>query len=150
MIGTAPRVNPPSGTNLLPARLTRMLRNFQHHHPWLLTLLCAMLLVTQVRGAHLHLCFDGGEPPASLHLLDDGVHHYVPGMGEEHQDADIAVAGEVLVKFAKLSLDLPAPVVWSLLQAPRQPAPGYRKPLSPSALIFLRPPLRAPPSHSLV
>lgn len=131
-----------------------MLPNSRLHQPWLLTLLCVMLLVVRVGGAHLHLCFDGGEPPASLHLMDNGVHHGAPGMDAQHQDADIAVAGEVLVKFAKLGLDLPvlllaALLVWSLLQAPRQPAPGYRNPLSPSTASFLRPPLRGPPSHSL-
>ena len=132
----------------------RMFPNSRLHRPWLLTLLCVMLLVVRVGGAHLHLCFDGGEPPVSLHLMDNGVHHGAPGMDAAHQDADIAVAGEVLAKFAKLGLDLPvlllaALLVWSLLQAPRQPAPGYRNPLSVSTARTLRPPLRGPPSHSL-
>jgi hypothetical protein len=127
-----------------------MLRNPQLHNPWLLTLLCVMLLVVRVGGAHLHLCFDGGEPPASLHLMDHGLHHGAPGMDAQHQDTDIAVAGEVVVKLAKLGLDLPvlllaALLVWSLLQAPRQPAPGYRHPFFFSAARSLRPPLRGPP-----
>lgn len=131
-----------------------MLRDSRLHHPWLLTLLCVMLLMVRVGGAHLHLCFDGGEPPVSMHLMDHGLHHGAPGMDAQHQDTDIAVAGEVLAKFTKLSLDLPvllvaALLVWSLLLAPRQPVPGYRNPFSFSAARSLRPPLRGPPSHSL-
>ncbi len=109
-----------------------------------------MLLVVRVGGAHLHLCFDGGEPPASLHLMDHGLHHGAPGMDAGHQDADMAVAGEVLVKLAELDLDLPvlllaALLVWSVLQAPRQPVPGYRNPFAFYAARTLRPPLRGPP-----
>lgn len=127
-----------------------MLRDSRLHSPWLLTLLLVMLLVVRVGGAHLHLCFDGGEPPISLHLMDHGLHHGAPGMDAGHQDADVAVADDALAKFAKLGLDLPvlllaALLVWSLLQAPRQPAPGYRNPVFFSAAHSLRPPLRGPP-----
>lgn len=117
-------------------------------HPWLLTLLCVALLVVRVGGAHLHLCFDGGEPPVSLHLMDDAA-HTGPGMQSGHQDMDVALAGEAFAKTAKLGLDLPilliaALLAWSLFQAPRPSVPGYRLPLI-SAVHFLRPPLRGPP-----
>ncbi|MBU0795316.1 MAG: hypothetical protein Q8L99_04110 [Polycyclovorans sp.] len=120
------------------------------HRPWLLTLLCVMLLVARVGGAHLHLCFDGGEPPANLHLMDSGLHHSEPGMTADHHDVDVAVVGEVLAKVAKLGLDLPilllmAVLVWSLFQAPSKVAYEFRNLFSPSAARSLRPPLRGPP-----
>ncbi len=120
------------------------------HRPWLLTLLCVMLLVARVGGAHLHLCFDGGEPPANLHLMDSGLHHSEPGMAADHHDVDVAVVGEVMAKVAKLGVDLPilllaVLLVWSQIQVPSKLAPGFRNLLSPSAVRSLRPPLRGPP-----
>jgi len=127
-----------------------MLRDSRLTGPWLLTLLCFMLLVVRVGGAHLHLCFDGGEPPSSFHLIDHGLHHGAPGMDAEHQDVDVTVTDDALAKFAKLDLDLSALLLaalvsWRLLRAPRQPAPEYRDPSSRPAARSLRPPLRGPP-----
>ena len=54
------------------------------------TLLMAALSLMWLTGAHQHLCFDGLEPPATLHhLVDGGDHeeHHRPESG--HLDADV-------------------------------------------------------------
>lgn len=45
-------------------------------------LLCIVFLAVRIGGAHLHLCFDGEEPPFSVHAGEstnhdehDGIHH---------------------------------------------------------------------------
>ncbi len=115
---------------------------------WLLTLVCVALLCARLGGGHLHLCFDGSEPPVSLHLMYNGQHH-MAGTDAGHQDADVALADEALAKSIQLVLDLPAALVvalliWSLRQTRRPPAPGFCLPLFFSA-TRLRPPLRGPP-----
>lgn len=127
-----------------------MLRDSQLRHPLALVLLCAMFLAVRVGGSHLHLCYDGAEPLASLHLVDDGLHHGAPDADAGHQDADVPVAAEGLVKAAKLDFDLPlllltSLLLWSWLRPTQQPAPGYRNPPAPAAGRYLRPPLRGPP-----
>lgn len=120
-------------------------------HPWLLTLFCVVLLMVRVDGAHLHLCFDGKEPPASFHLADFGFHYgKTPGVDASDQDADVALAGEALAKQDKSSFDLPlvllaALLLWALLQAPRRFASPLTTPVVSTTPPFLRPPLRGPP-----
>ena len=124
---------------------------------WLLALACLTLLFMQMGGAHLHLCFDGKEPPASLHLADSdhhadhhGGHH---AAGEAHSDLDVPLAGDALTKPGKLNLDLPLLLLAALwlgfLCAARQ---GERPRDPPHALAsshHLRlPPLRGPPLHA--
>jgi hypothetical protein len=126
-----------------------MIRN-SHSHPWLLTLLCVALLMVRVGGAHLHLCFDGGEPPASVHLFDNDQHHADDGLSAVHHDQDVSLIGDVIAKFSKLHADLPVLVIatllfWALLRVPREPAPGYRQSFFSSVSRLLRPPLRGPP-----
>ena len=65
---------------------------------WLVSLLCSVLLLLQVSGAHLHLCFDGQEAPASVHLLD-AVPDQVPGVSSsQHHDEDVDVESTSLIK----------------------------------------------------
>jgi len=113
----------------------------------------------RVGGAHLHLCFDGSEPPATLHLENDGgVHHSHEGQGAmaevEHQDMDVALADDVLVKKSGLDFDflaLIAAAVFLLYSLPQLlcrlsgiellvPVAAHR--------AHLRPPLRGPPSFA--
>ena len=120
------------------------------HHPWLLSFLFIALLVVRIDGAHLHLCLDGGEPPANLHLLDNGLHHLDPGGDAEHQDADVALGDESLAKLTKASTDLPyfiavALLFWTILMTFRQKLSGCQSPLVSTPPRFLRPPLRGPP-----
>lgn len=117
----------------------------------LLTLICVLLLTVRVAGPHLHLCFDGQEAPASVHVLDVGVHH-TKGHGAPHQDTDVSLAIDGVSKTGKqVSFDdlpivlLAALLVWILFQTPRRfvlpPLPA----LVPASPAFLRPPLRGPP-----
>ena len=121
---------------------------------WLLAVLCVAMLAGRVGGAHLHLCFDGEESAKALHWMDSGIHHPgEAGMVLPHQDADVAVIGELIAKSDKLAADLPLFLValllpWLLLQAPRF-SPPLRTHLVPFAPLFLRPPLRGPPVSSL-
>lgn len=125
--------------------VTRSLLN----RPLLLTLLLAALLTARVGGAHLHLCFDGSEPPASLHFSDAG-HHDDHHADEAHDDVDVSLIAEAAAKLGKLSLDLPLLVTASLilfglwLAAQRPPSP-YRGPRAASDPYSLRPPVRGPP-----
>jgi hypothetical protein len=119
----------------------------------LLTLVCVTLLVARIGGAHLHLCFDGSEPPASLHVLDVGLHGGVSA-GSEHHDYDLMLGEQTLAKYGDQEFDLPAlllAVLVLLLVVPlarraaiaRSPAPRVRTPSS------LHPPPRGPPGFSI-
>ncbi|MFP5307421.1 MAG: hypothetical protein ACLGI7_16570 [Gammaproteobacteria bacterium] len=120
---------------------------------WLLALSCAVLLSARAGGAHLHLCFDGSEPPVSFHAFDVGLHHDEPSAATPHQDADVGVAGGIVAKLLTPDLDVPPVLVAALiglLVLPRQRTPA-RLPESPASTIaapFLRPPLRGPPGLS--
>jgi hypothetical protein len=121
---------------------------------WLLTLMCVVLLLGPVGGAHLHLCFDGKEPPASFHLFDLGLHHSKPGhsepgMNAPHEDSDVAVSDNLLSKgkfewTPTLAL-LAATLLLSLLRTPQRFIPLFTARATPPAPLFLRPPLRGPP-----
>jgi len=119
--------------------------------PWLLALFCALLLASRMGGAHLHLCFDGSEPPVSFHAFDIDLHHGEPQTATPHQDADVGVVGEVLAKLLTADLDLPplllaALIGLTLLWSPRA-RPEFAEPraAATAAALYLRPPLRGPP-----
>src|ERR1700748_2865001 len=77
-----------------------------------LTVLCIAILAMHVSGAHLHLCFDGGDPPASVHLTAD-----VDGQvadknaGKPHHDSDVSLSGEAVAKKLDSAAALPALLV---------------------------------------
>lgn len=122
-------------------------------HPLLAVLLCLALIMVRVGGAHLHLCFDGTEPPASYHAFDDSVHHELPDVSVMHQDADVALSGVMYSKPGKSAGDLyvllfAIALAWTLLRRPRR-LPSPRPPLlTCSAPRLLRPYLRGPPLHT--
>lgn len=122
--------------------------------PWLLSLLCVALLTVRVGGAHLHLCFDGKEPPKAFHWADSGDHHGGNvGADAPHRDADIALAGDLIGKSGKQLFDLPLFLLavilpWLLMQPGRRHATARFIPVAPTAPLFLRPPLRGPPPLS--
>jgi hypothetical protein len=66
----------------------------------------ALWLLSNWAGAHGHYCFDGQEPPISVHMHLDGheVHDHHPE--EVHQDADIELGKSVLAKLSKIDLGL--------------------------------------------
>src|SRR5690349_13843461 len=72
----------------------------------LLILLCIGLVIMRVGGAHLHYCFDGSEPPVTLHVESHGAHHSDPGVSASgHADMDVALGVDALIK-KSLFLDL--------------------------------------------
>jgi hypothetical protein len=110
--------------------------------------------------AHVHLCFDGQEPPASVHLSDKSGHHdsvrpsdQIAGFGhyaddEDHDDVDLDLANPALAKTFKHDVTAicptwhkGAPIVRSVAEAP---APALDRPIA-STRTYLHPPLRAPP-----
>lgn len=96
----------------------------------------------------MHLCFDGGEPPASLHFTDAG-HHDDHHANDAHDDVDVALMDEAAGKAGKC-LDLPLLLaaiclLSSLLWLPQQPPFGSRAVSVASDPPRLRPPLRGPP-----
>lgn len=113
-------------------------------------MLCLALVVVRVGGAHLHLCFDGSEPPVSFHAVDLDPHHGSPDASTMHEDADLAIGGDILAKQAKLAGSLVALLVLSFLFAVLA---GRHHPLvcprtAPARLRtprLLRPYLRGPP-----
>jgi hypothetical protein len=116
---------------------------------WLLIVLLAVL-VTRLGGAHLHLCFDGQELPATLHAGDTAEHSQGHHLGEQHSDKDVDVLGAVLMKKSSGSTDMPVllAVCLVLLLLPRllgqwPPAVFYQ--VFPHQPLRLRPPLRGPP-----
>lgn len=116
---------------------------------WLLALLCVTLLLGRVAGAHLHLCFDGGEAPSELHLFDLGMHHGKTGIGSPHADTDLAVPVEVLSKTKfdwKFALALVAAAVLAgLVRAVKQVFVEAPRSYFLQTPHFLRPPSRGPP-----
>ncbi|WP_420465418.1 hypothetical protein [Panacagrimonas sp.] len=128
-----------------------MIQRPRLYPPWLLVLLCALLLVMRVGGAHLHLCFDGSEPPVAVHLLDAGLHHGEPCVDGGTRDKDVPVGENVLIKLPKLGLeDVPALllavlVLWCLLKAPEAPAARSARSVAWSDVHSIRPPPRGPP-----
>lgn len=116
-----------------------------------LWLLCAALLLTRMSGEHLHLCFDGADPPISMHT--DGSEFDVLDEQSGHCPADVKVrlSADALVKKSVMALDVSAAMVRAfvlVLVADTHPPKfsHFRTPSPlPSAAFFLRPPLRGPP-----
>jgi hypothetical protein len=135
---------------------------------WIIGFALVAFVVARLTGAHLHMCFDGSEPLAQLHVSDTaGVDHHTDELDphhiasvdhhaiatQTHEDLDVDMLDSMLAKNAKL--DMPAIVLdaWSLtliyVAAVRQPLPTNvaQPPLRPPR--YLRPLLRAPPLQVL-
>lgn len=113
--------------------------------------LCAVLLITvRSADAHIHMCFDGQEPPAALHVADGGVHHSGPGMQQGHQDKDVKYSADRTFKKGDANDALLIAAVWSLVASlPTRTAepPQYTEAAPRASNPFhLRPPLRGPPA----
>lgn len=112
---------------------------------WVLTL---ALFAVRSADAHMHMCLDGQEPRASLHVADGGVHHSGPA-SQTHNDQDLKVVGDGGAKKSE-SADLwVLSTAWSLvdhLSFFTAEPPQYTA-VAPTLSIrsHLRPPLRGPP-----
>ena len=116
-----------------------------------LLLFCSLvLLFLRIGGVHLHLCLDGQESFATLHVQDSGLEHADSGASGHHHDENIDDGAASLVKSFTADFDVPpillaAFALWAVLPPLRMPRvrnsriPPFRVP------AFLRPPLRGPP-----
>jgi hypothetical protein len=115
------------------------------------------VMAMPVSAAHLHLCFDGSEPPATLHSVEDGVHHsgglhdQAAGADIVHHDVDVSLASSALAKKLDVSYELPGLIAaaFVVLRMPLSEAavspPDRAATLIPAPQLRLLPPLRAPP-----
>ena len=119
---------------------------------FLIVALCVAVVALRVSGLHAHLCMDGSEPPVSFHVADSGVHHADEAdAGGAHDDRDLAIASDVVVKKPYGGLDVTVlAAVFSLLlfllarPQGRLSFPPLNSPLR-SPRMRLRPEPRGPP-----
>lgn len=111
--------------------------------------------------AHVHLCLDGQEPPAAMHVddphpVDHHFDHHVDQQVEavdSHQDVDVDVpaqaVAQTIAKTLKVELPCLGPVASSQgfapLVAETGALPEVDRSFSPVPLPHWRPPLRGPP-----
>lgn len=119
-----------------------------------LLLWAVVLAVLTVRASdtHLHLCFDGLEPPTSVHFADASVHHDEQHDTEQHADRDFDPFVGLLLKHGGSDADLALPtcVLAAVLLLPPAssivPAASASLPPDTGTSFHLRPPLRGPPA----
>lgn len=108
------------------------------------------MLGVRLGGIHMHLCFDGQEPPASLHVEHEHGHDDYHHSEGTHQDQDVDLLAQVFFKKADLGeLALPNSAFEAIALLP------IGHPLGPERLTtiqptgpphFVLPPLRGPPA----
>ncbi len=110
------------------------------------------VLTVRASDTHLHLCFDGQEPPTTVHFADASVHHDEAHDGENHADKDFDPLVGLLLKHGGTDSDLALPtcVVAAVLLLPpvsdAVPAAPHSLPADVGPPLHLRPPLRGPPA----
>jgi hypothetical protein len=118
----------------------------------LLWVVAIAVLAVRASDTHLHLCFDGQEPPTTLHFADASVHddeHHDEG---NHDDQDFDPFIGVLLKNSGSDSDVALPLGVAALVLLLPPVTDTLPPTSdtlPSAVdppFYLRPPLRGPPA----
>jgi hypothetical protein len=113
-------------------------------------LVIAAVFVGRWDGAHLHLCFDGNEPAAAVHMADGAMHDDADHLETVHVDQDVELFGATLLKKVSGGLDLPLGVSTAILfLLPVVEDRAYRPaPVTPPILrrfAHLDPPPRGPP-----
>jgi len=115
-------------------------------------LLALMLVFVRIADAHAHICADGKEPPASIHLADGSSHPCDDEQSNEHDgDKNVQIAGDVVLKKVP-SLEhpwIPAFVAFACdFAASGSNEAILNEPLTVrvEAAAYLRPPLRGPPA----
>ncbi|MGH8443178.1 MAG: hypothetical protein ACREVZ_03910 [Burkholderiales bacterium] len=122
---------------------------------WLIALIGVSVLSARVSGIHLHLCRDGQEPPATVHVSDAGIHDEHHDLADEqHSNVDVLL-DDGLAKTAKSLFDLPSlagPTAVSFVLIALQGTVWTLgdQSLSRAVRRFLRPPLRGPPTSPTV
>ncbi|MBM0105461.1 hypothetical protein JM946_11915 [Steroidobacter sp. S1-65] len=112
------------------------------------TLVLAVLTV-KVSGAHVHLCMDGQEPPAAVHIADlhDDEHHQDEGQA----DKDVNPLVGTLAKKGGPEFDVALAVALTVLSWELPVAKTGVPAAEPDSLptddsFYWRPPLRGPPA----
>ena len=118
---------------------------------YVLWLLCAVIVVTRVSGAHVHLCFDGTEPLVSVHAEEGRLDFDHERSRRGHSDLEVSLSANTLVNKAFIAGTLPVAVsitIVCLLCGAFAASKIGRPRSSPVPLswsFLLRPPLRGPP-----
>ena len=103
-------------------------------------------LITGWSGTHGHICFDGQEPPLTLHieLIGDHPEHHAD---EKHVDANLDLNQLLIIKLVKIDLPflITASLMLIVLFKKSVISISFYSRVFSSHLIGLRPPLRAPP-----
>lgn len=114
------------------------------------SVLAALLVLARTADAHVHYCFDGKEPPVSVHFADNESHPCETRVGSGHSgDQDVQIASDAVVK--KAAADdawLPAMHRVGVEFIPQpflEPVLGCSQLRMAGPAFFLRPPLRGPP-----
>jgi len=127
-----------------------MLRNRSFLRVWI-ALISLAVMAMPVSGAHLHLCFDGGEPPATYHAVEDGSAHDHPAATGAHNDKDVSLQGVALAKKQDRAIDLPTALAVAVLvirMPVAAPVPAFDTDVAapvPLRVARILPPLRGPP-----
>jgi hypothetical protein len=116
---------------------------------WVLAL---SFLTVRASDTHLHLCFDGQEPPTTVHFADASVHDDDHHEGESHTDKDLDPFVGMFSKSEQTDSDVALAITVGtlvlLLPVDGDAQPADHEPLlvvaNPS--FHLRPPLRGPPA----
>jgi len=120
-------------------------QNILRHKTFAFSVLIIWLLASW-SGAHGHLCFDGQEPPISIHMDTLGNHpeHH---QDEAHTDKDINLDQAAPTKLPKIDLPLliAATLLLAMLFQNLRVFTSYYSCNYVRRRIGLRPPLRAPP-----
>ena len=116
-------------------------------------------LVVSWSGACGHFCFDGSEPPLSVHSVHSAMNNHLDGdchtdnhhaelnNEQAHIDVTIDLSQWLSVKLLKIDLPILLALIFLFvaLLAPRQILAGFYTFHHCSPRLGLRPPLRAPP-----
>jgi hypothetical protein len=120
------------------------------HRSFWIWLVIAAVLIGRVEGAHLHLCFDGSEPPAAVHMADGVDHDDAHHVETKHVDQDVDLFDATLFKKVLDGVDAPVVFAATLLfllpivtQSFVRPAPLAHPP--PRRMFAFDPPPRGPP-----
>ena len=109
-----------------------------------------MFVMVRTADAHAHFCFDGKEPPTSIHVSDGEVHPCETDASKEHKgDQDVKLSPDLLAKNPQPT-DVWVPYVFAfVLQFSANPysepvlGPAQTDAVRPA--LFHVPPLRGPP-----
>jgi hypothetical protein len=128
------------------------MRALSLHRRAYVLLLTSLMLVTQVAGAHVHLCLDGQSPRVQVHVAEESPGRSSANSGAPHNDELLSIAGDRSVRDAASQVDLP-PALPATLVTSVAPmlvlawsADGLTDSPPGAARLDLLPPSRGPPT----